>query len=143
MLLDAQLQFSASQSITVDAVSQNVIDLGTARQIGVGKAMAILISVEVGADATTGDETYSFELQTDDNAGFSSQTTLFDQDIPRAALTTGKVQFVVLPSSRIERYIRINFDVGGTTPSITVSCWLHPVDMIGTTYDYPNAYTVQ
>jgi hypothetical protein len=143
MLLDAQLQFSAAQAITVDAVSTNIIDLGTARQIGVGEPMGILITVDVAADATTGDETYAIQLQTDDNSSFSSQTTLFAQDIPRARLTIGSRHFIPLPLANVERYIRLNYDVGGTTPTLTLSSWLHPANMIDVNYQYPVAYTVQ
>lgn len=143
MLLDAQLMFSQAQAVTTDAVSTNIIDLGTPRQIGVGRGMGILITVDSAADATTGDELYSFELQTDDNAGFSSQTTLFSQDIPRASLTVGSRHFIPLPLARIERYIRLNYNTGGTTPIITISAWLHPSDMIDVNYQYPVSYQVQ
>lgn len=142
MLLDAQLQFSASQAITVDAVSTNIIDLGVARQIGVGEPMVVFIAVIVAADATTGDETYSFELQTDDNSSFSSATTLFDQDIPRANLTLGSQHVIAIPTARVERYIRLNYDVGGTTPTITVSAWLQPANMLNLTTQYPDAITI-
>jgi hypothetical protein len=142
MLLDAQLQFSAAQAITADAVSTNVIDLGVARQLGIGSQLGILICVIVAADATTGDETYSFEIQTDDNSAFSSATTLSDTDIPRAQLTLGSRHFISLPRAGLERYLRLNYDVGGTTPTITVSAWLQPADMIDANYFYPDAITI-
>lgn len=143
MLLDAQLQFSAAQAITADAVSTNVIDLGSARQLGIGEQLAILIAVIVAADATTGDETYSFEIQTDDNSGFSSATTLSDTDIPRAQLTIGSIHVIPLPRAGLERYVRLNYDVGGTTPTITVSSWLQPLNMIaGLPQQYPDAITI-
>jgi hypothetical protein len=143
MLLDKQLEFSSAQAITADAVSTNVIDLASARQIGLGQAMSILICVIVAADATTGDETYSFELQTDDNSAFSSATTLSDTDIPRASLTAGSIHAIALPRAGLERYIRLNYDVGGTTPTITVSAYLQPTDMIQGAYTkYPSAITI-
>src|SRR5688500_12059731 len=102
MMVDAQLQFSAAQAITVDAVSTNIIDLGAVRQIGVGEALAIVICVIVATDATTNDETYSFEIQTDDNSSFSSATTLSDTDIGRALLTLGSVHVIALPRTDME-----------------------------------------
>jgi hypothetical protein len=143
MLLDAQLQFSAAQAITADAVSTNIIDLGSVRQVGVGEPMSLLICVIVAADATTGDETYSFELQTDDNSAFSSATTLLDQDISRTLLTLGSVHVIAIPRAALERYLRLNYDVGGTTPTITVSSWLQPTNMVaGLPIQYADALTI-
>jgi hypothetical protein len=143
MNLDAQLQFSAAQAITADAASTNVIDLGAVRQIGVGEAMSILICVIVAADSTTGDETYSFELQTDDNSSFSSATTLSDTVLAASVLTIGSVHAIPLPRTGLERYIRLNYDVGGTTPTITVSAWLQPTSMVaGLPQQYADAITI-
>jgi hypothetical protein len=143
MLLDAQLQFSAAQAITADAASTNSIDLGAVRQIAIGQPLVILVCVIVAADATTGDETYSFELQTDDNSAFRSATTLMDTDIPRAQLTLGSIHAIPVPRAGLERYIRLNYDVGGTTPTITVSAWLQPADMVQGAYtQYADALTI-
>lgn len=143
MLLDAQLQFSAAQVLSATAVSTNSIDLGTARQIGVGEPMGVLLTVDVAADFTTTDETYSVAMQTDDNSSFSSPTTLFTQAIPAAQLALGKRVFLPLPLANVERYIRLNYTLGGTTPSITLSSWLQPANMIDVNYQYPVGYTVQ
>ena len=44
MILDAQNQFSSAQALTATADSTNVIDLGVAREIGVGEPMCVLIN---------------------------------------------------------------------------------------------------
>ncbi|HXH24038.1 MAG TPA: hypothetical protein VNI78_02240 [Vicinamibacterales bacterium] len=145
MLLDAQTLLSDAQAVSADAVSTNIIDLGAVRQIGDGNPLAIVICVDVAADATTGDETYSFEVQTDDNSGFASPTTLIDQDIPRAVLTAGSIHVIPLPTGsnpRLERYLRLNYDVGGTTPSITVTAWVAPLNFVQTAKHYADGITI-
>ena len=133
MMTDAQLLFSDAQAITADAASTNLIDLGAVRQIGQGEPMGIAILVDVAADSTTGDETYEFELQTDDNAAFSSATEVLAQAITAARLTAGSLHVIPLSPSilpLLERYIRLNYDVGGTTPTITVTAWLSPLSAL-------------
>lgn len=142
MLLDAQLQFSAAQALTADAASTNVIDLSSARQIGLGEAIGVLLCVIVAADFTTGDETYAFQIQTDDNSSFSSATTLSTTTLTAAVLTLGSRHFIPLPRAGIERYLRLNYDVGGTSPTLTVSAWLQPADMVDGQVVYPDAITI-
>ena len=133
MMTDAQLLFSDAQAITVDAASTNVIDLGAVRQIGQGEPMGIAILVDVAADFTTGDETYEFELQTDDSEAFGSAADVHQQLITAARLTAGSLHVIPLSPSilpLLERYIRLRYDVSGTTPTITVTAWLTPLNMV-------------
>jgi hypothetical protein len=130
MLLDAQLQFSAAQALTATAVSTNVIDLGAVRQIGVGEPLSILVCVIVAADFTTANETYQIDIQTDDNSAFSSATTLSSTILTAAQLTLGAVRAIAVPRYNMERYLRLNYTLGGTTPTVTLSTWLQPTGMI-------------
>lgn len=144
MILDAQLQFCDSQAVTADAASANVIDLGVGRRIFKGEPMAVLLLVEVAADGTTGDETYEVEVQTDDNSAFSSAAEVCAMAIPRARLTAGSKHVIpVPPGVALERYLRLNFDVGGTTPSITVSAFLQPLNMIESYETYADNSSIQ
>ncbi|HEY0836499.1 MAG TPA: hypothetical protein VGE72_21500 [Azospirillum sp.] len=124
MIIDKRLELSDAQAVTADARSTNVIDLGTVRQIGAGTPLWLVFSVDVAADATTGDETYTFQLHTDDNASFSSATTLESRTIAAATLVAGYQFSMAIPNTGMERYLSAYYDVGGTTPTITVSCWL-------------------
>lgn len=142
MLLDAQLQFSAAQALTATAVSDNIIDLGSARQIGIGEQFAILLCAIVAADFTTGNETYSVELQTDDNSSFTSATVLSTTAILASQLTLGAVRVINFPRTGAERYIRLNYVLAGTTPTVTLSAWLQPLDMIPATVNYADAITI-
>ena len=143
MLLDAQLLFSDAQAVTVDAATTNYIDLGIARNLFDGKTMAVVMTVDVSADHTTGDETYSFQIQTDDNTSFSSATALVTQTIAFSGLTAGtRVIFPVPVGQLVERYLRMFYDTGGTTPTITVTAFLMPLDMVQKDKIYAKGYTI-
>ncbi len=142
MLLDAQLQLSAAQALTATAVSTNSIDLGSARQIAVGSQVSVLLCSIVGADFTSANETYQVDIQTDDNSSFSSPTVIASTVIPAAQLPTGGIFALSIPRTRMERYMRLNYTLGGTTPSWTVSAFVQPTDMIQSTQNYPLNYVV-
>lgn len=139
MIVDNQLTFSDVQVLTGTAASTNSIDLGSIRQIGVGYPMAILVTVGVSADFTTTDETYSINIQTDDNSAFSSPATVSTNVITAANLTAGSIAVIAVPTSGLERFVRVNYVLGGTTPSVTVSAFLLPYDSIQRApYHYAN-----
>lgn len=137
MILDALLLVSDAQAITADAVSTNTIDLGSsspAREIGSGEAMVMLMTVDVAGDFTTGDETYAFELISSASANLSSPTVLNRRVLTAAQLALGAIFAIPLPAGTpSQRYLGMNYDVGGTTPTLTVTAALVPskfIDMI-------------
>lgn len=143
MIIDAQNLFSDAQAITADANSTNVIDLGVGRNLFDGEPMAVVLIVDVAADATTGDETYEFEVHTDDNASLSSSTQLIAQTIAAAALTAGSQHVIPVPVGvSLERYLGLKYDVGGTTPTITVTAFLQPLSMISKLKSYADGITI-
>ena len=95
MILDAQNQFSSAQALTATADSTNVIDLGVAREIGVGEPMCVLINLTVAADDGNGDETYVVELETDDNAAMSSSVILGSATILMGIFAASVVDFTM------------------------------------------------
>ena len=120
MFIDKNLEFSDSQALTATAVSQNVIDLGADEDIGPGEDLFAVVVVEVAPDHTTGDETYVATVQTGSTA---TPTDLIGSIvIPRTA-KKGDVFFMPIASHN-DRYLRMNFTLGGTTPTITVSAFL-------------------
>lgn len=144
MILDAQLMFSDAQALTATAVSTNILDMGVAARIFKGPAMGVLLIVDAAADFTSANETYQFDLQTDDNSAFSSATVIGTTTITAANLTLGSRH--VLPvaiGAKAERYLRLNYTLGGTTPSITVSTFLQPIDMIDTYETYKDNSAIQ
>jgi hypothetical protein len=126
MILDKELQFSDSTALTASANS-SVVNLGAASRLFAGEPMVVVINVEVAADFTSADETYAFALQTDDNVGISSPTTLASRTILATALTAGSIHTLAVPvESDVEQFLRLAYTLAGTTPSVTVSAHLVP-----------------
>jgi len=144
MILDNDLIVSDAQAVTADAGSTNLIDLGvTGRRIGAGEPMALVLFVDVAADGTTTDETYSINIQTDDDVAFGSATTLQANVKTYAELVVNsQFAFVIDPNWNFERYVRGYFDVGGTTPSVTGTLGLMPLAAVRKYKEYANAYVI-
>lgn len=120
MIIDSRTEFSATQALTVTAVSTNVIDLGQDRDIGPGRQMWIVVVFKVALAGTT--PTFQAQLQTDDNVGFATPTVSASGEQLSAAVA-GKKQVIGMPYTN-ERYLRMNYVLGGTTPTATVAAWL-------------------
>jgi hypothetical protein len=117
MIIDYNLQFSDAQSLTADAASTNVIDLGADRDIGPGEPMNIVVTLDAAMGGTS--PTMAVQVQTDDNAAFSSATTvLTSRTIASGA--AGDTLVLSVPDTN-ERYIRLYYDLGGTSPTATVT----------------------
>lgn len=130
MYLDAQNLFSDAQALSSTAVSTNVIDLGVDRDVGDGEPMCVLITVDVAADFTTGDETYQIDIQTGSTA---TPTTVIARRIPvvtasnaTSELGLGAKLVIPLPKEN-QRFLRLNYTLGGTTPSVTLTAALVPM----------------
>jgi hypothetical protein len=117
MIIDYNLQFSDAQAITADAASTNIIDLGSDRDIGVGEEMKIVVTQDVAMGGSS--PTMAVQVQTDDNASFSSATTVLTSRT-LAAAAAGDSLVIGLPDTN-ERYVRLYFDVGGSSPTATVT----------------------
>lgn len=128
MILDKQLQLSDSQALTATAVATNVIDLGAARDVFAGEPMCIIMNVEVAADFTSANETYAFGIETDDNAGLSSATVLSTVTLAASVLTLKSVHILPIPVATMERYLGLRYTLGGTTPTVTVSAHVIPLN---------------
>lgn len=142
MLTDIEATLSNAQALTATADSTNYYDSGTVYDWSLGQAMAVLITVDTAADFTTGDETYSFAVETDDNTSFSSGTILASKTVAAANLAVGDK--VVIPFHvGAERYLQVQYTLGGTSPSVTVTAELKPLADIATeTSNLPSGYTV-
>ena len=120
MIFDLQTMFSDDQVVNANAPSTDVIDLGAAKDLGRGRP--IPIRVQLTADATGTTPTLQVDLETDDNEGFASATVIQSANI--AGGVAGDVfNFNYVPKGT-ERYIRLNFTVGGTTPVYQVTAGL-------------------
>lgn len=156
MILDGQLEFSDGQALTATAVGTNVIDLSVDRSIGNGEPMAVVVTIDVAADQTTGDEDYTFEVE---YASDAAQTTgrqligrrVYESGTPTAPaqdadlLVVGYKVIIPIPPtdlSESERYIGVRYTLAGTSPSVTVSAYLQPMSMIDATNDYATGYSI-
>jgi len=112
MYIDRQNLFGQDQAVTVSAPSTDYIDLGSARDIGDGTPLDILVLCTETVTAA-GAATLQVALQTDDNAAFSSATNLVLSDaIPKASLIAGTELLRVKVPHGTERYLRLYFTVG-------------------------------
>jgi hypothetical protein len=157
MILDGQLQFSDDQALSVTGgVGTNVIDLSVDRSIGNGEPMAVVFSIAVAADQTTGDEDYTFEVE---YASDAAQTTgrqligrrVYESGTPTAPaqdadlLVVGYKVIIPIPPTKLsesERYLGVRYVLAGTTPTVTVSAYLQPQSMIDATDDYATGYSI-
>lgn len=148
MIIDKQLLFSTAQAITtVSAVSDNIIDLQNARDIGVGdnpslklfayvttaflttNAGTIQVAIQGSTDATTWTN-YALSNSTAFTAGtLVAGAHLFDISVPRPP-----------PGAALPRYLRLNYTLANafTAGAITAGLVLDRNDIIA----YPSGYTV-
>ena len=156
MYIDSLLQIASAQALTATAVGTNVIDLSVARGIGNGEPMAMVFSVGVAADQTTGDEDYTFDVEFATDA---AQTTgrqivgkrIFEAGTPDAPaqnadlLVAGFVFAIPLPpvtSTETARYLGMRATLAGTTPTITVDCWVAPLKDVAIYTSYADNVTI-
>ena len=134
--------YSNAQALTVTAASTDVIDHGGIRHIGVGEAMLVEITVDVVADFTTGDETYVAALQVDNADSFPSPVTIGSVTIPGNSAAGSRFFIQVPPLTNWEQFSRINYTLGGTTPSVTVTANLIPQSFVQNDFAYPDGFTI-
>jgi hypothetical protein len=156
MFIDAQNQFSDAQALTATAVGTNVIDLSLARSIGNGEPMAVLFSVDVAADQTTGDEDYTFDVEiataADQSAGAQLMgRRVFESGTPGAPaqdadlLVAGYSFSIPLPATTLDeaaRYLGVRYTLAGTTPSVTVTAQLVPQSFVDGYNTYSSGYSI-
>lgn len=142
MLLDVQNRYSADQALTATAVSTDIIDHGSDSNVGIGCPMIVMLVVEVALDGTTADETYVAALQSDDNSSFSSATEVSSVTMARDAVAGTKYFLAVPPSSSMEQYSRINYTLGGTTPTGTISAYLLPQEAVQNDAQYASGFSI-
>lgn len=156
MILDAQHAFSDAQALTATALSTNVFDLSIDRSIGNGTPMGILFVVDVAADQGTGDEDYTFAIETASDAGITTARQelgrrIFESGTPTAPaqnadLLVAGFQFVIpVPPaalSETERYLGVRYTLAGTTPTLTVSAYLTPLDQIDNRAYFASGYSM-
>jgi hypothetical protein len=124
MWIDKRLQVSALQALSGAgaAPSTDVIDLGSLRLIGPGEPLWWVIAARTGLAGTT--PTLDIAVQTDDASNFPSPAALLSYpQLAAAGFVTG-TRLVIPMTFTNERFLRLNYTLGGTGPSATVDAWL-------------------
>ena len=142
MFLDSKALFSDAQALTASAASTNIIDLGADGNLGIGEPMAAVVTLDVAADNTTGDETYTVSLQTEDIEAFTTAVTIGSNTIAAGSAAGSKVVIPVPADTNCDRYIRLYYTLGGTTPTATITAFLVPMSMIQNDVVYPDNITI-
>lgn len=114
MLLDTLNEFSDAQAETTVAAhdSTNIVDLGADSNQAIGHELYLNIIVET-AVTSAGAATVQFQLLTDDNAAFSSASTLWDSGaIGKATLVDGYQVCRIRVPKGAERYLKVVYTIG-------------------------------
>lgn len=139
MIIDAALHISRDQALTETAVSTDHIDLSADRDIGPAGQKYLVVTSKAAPGGTS--PTIAISIETDDNASFSSATTIAATGtLAAAAFALGTRVVVPFPYAN-ERYIRARYTLGGTSPTFTADAFLtshEPPARIA----YPDASTV-
>jgi hypothetical protein len=148
MITDALTQVSVAQALAGAGtyLSGNVYDFGVPgpligapvqRQVGTGTALGFGIDVIAGANYTA-NETYTINIIESASASMSSPTVLASVSITAAQANagvwkTGTRFFLDLPpGTPTQEFLALQFVLGGTTPTITVSAWFTERNLFST-----------
>jgi len=156
MFLDGQTQFSDGQAVTTSAVGTNVIDLSQDRSMGNGEPLAVVFTVDVAADQTTGDEDYTFEIEYASNAAQTTGRQLMGRRVFQSGTPTLPAQdadllvvgfrvIIPLPPTKLsesEQFFGIRYVTAGTSPTITCSAFLIPLSFVDATNDYADGFAI-
>lgn len=141
MILDRENAFSIQQALSGagNINSTDLIDLSQLRQIGFGEDLYLVLNVDVAAGGTS--PTLQVNVQTDDNAAFSSPAVALTSPTYAQAQLGLSTQIVLpLPQQGWERYIRLQYVLGGTSPTLTLSA--HIAENYQQDVKYPAGFTV-
>lgn len=131
MLISKQQTFSDAQAVTADAASTNIIDLGATgtvlgapaalvRDIGKGTPIPIIVQLDAAAGGTS--PTLVVQVQVDTVENFASPTVVARSESKAAGSAGDRIQLnAYLPEGTNQRYLRLYYDVGGTSPEYTIT----------------------
>ena len=138
MILDADLQFSNGQDVaTASTASTNIIDLGVARNIAVGKQMYIVVTVTT---ALTNTGSCTIKLETDNDVAFGSATNAQAVGVFTTAAAGTQLIVPIYPHNISERYMRLYYTKSGTIDAGNVDAFL--TEQYEKTAYYDDAVTI-
>lgn len=127
MYIDALGLVSDAQAFSATGVSTNSIDLGNVtpkREIGTGEPMGFAVAVDVALAGTTPTLNIDVISATDGplTAGILVHVNV---NKPAADWPAGSLHFLPIPpGAPTQRFLGIRANLGGTTPTVTLTAWL-------------------
>lgn len=134
MLQSQELTFSDAQNLTATAASTNIIDLGATgtvlgapaaltRDIGKGNPIPLVIRLTAAATGTS--PTLDVAVQVDTVENFASPTTIATTEQKAGGAAGDEVYLdVYLPEGTNQRYLRLNYTLGGTSPVYNLDAFI-------------------
>lgn len=123
---DANLVLHDGTAKTADgAGSVAYYDVGAAARFP-----AVAVINVTACDDGSSDETYDVIIQGCSATNFSTVQQLGSMTITRGATGRFTILFDNDQGGTVYRYVRVYFDVGGTTPSISADVYLAPLDPV-------------
>lgn len=136
MIHDDLNKFNDAQAQTSTAVSDDVIDLGADRNLGIGEPMSVLTIIDVAALVSDGNEVYDIELETSVDEAFTTPISVVKRSFTNAQavldlLANSQVVLAIPQDERCERYLRTKWTLAGTTAGLTSTSILTPTHAVG------------
>jgi len=123
MILDALTLFSDAQAVTATAASTNSLDMGAARNLGVGQELFVFVTVDVALTDSSSDSTIAVSLEGDSTTTFTPDGTQALFTIPALAAVGSKYFARVAPDFAANfRYLQLKYTAANgdlTTGSFT------------------------
>lgn len=142
MIFDAQNLFSDAQAITAAAASTNIIDLGSARNIGVGEPLFVVVTVDTTFADTGSNSTLTVALEGDSTTSFTPDGTQQLFIIPALAAAGSKYAAPIAPNFASNyRYIRLYYtpNNGDLSAGAVTAFLCHTADLQTI---FPKGYTI-
>lgn len=142
MYLDQQLLFDDNAEHLTNEGSTNLVDLGAARNIGVGESLYFVIVVDTALTDASSNSTMTITLETDDNSSFSSATTAQTIGTFEALAAAGtRLVAKLQPDAINERYLRVKYTVANGDLSTGKFTAFLTKDLQAYT-SYPDGFTI-
>lgn len=142
MIFDAQNLFSDAQAITAAAASTNIIDLGSARNIGVGENLYVGVTIDTTFADTGSNSTLTVALEGDSTTSFTPDGTQTLFTIHALAAAGSKYFARINPDFASNyRYIRLYYtpNNGDLSAGAVTAFLTHGIDA---QTNYPKGYQI-
>jgi hypothetical protein len=146
MFIDVLLRVSDAQALTATAVSEDSIDLGDVtpkRKVGTGEPMGFGLAVDVALAGTT--PTFNVEVISATNGALTAGIIVHAQYTKtQAEMIAGALFFLAIPQGTpTQRFVGLRYNLGGTTPTVTVTSWLTAHDLFSIAAEsYAKGYVI-